>query len=237
MYYKKINIIILTALFFFTSCQEVKKWLGITPHLVEIQQPPTGEIWVSGSYKYDSDLLPSKVLFYDPIKDSVYYINFPNKEKIGMIVNDYTCTPVEERFIEGGVRFGKTSLSKVKEGKWLSGDAGFDEKGNVYAKGGIWKEEYFKNGLRDSIFKQFDGDGKIIYETTFKMGTGLWKEFHSNGKIYFEIATKGGYFTDTLRLHDYNGNIVGKRLYLKDSLMYSEGLPCFPYRPESVPSD
>lgn len=158
------------------------------------------------------------------------YEDFPNEDKkYGNIYN-------EDAFAEGGQRFGKI-INSYKEGKWLSGDADFDKNGNVYAKGEIWREEYFQNGLRDSIYRRFDNNGKIIYQTTFKKGTGLWKEFHSNGELYFEIYTKDGYFTDTLRLHDDKGRIVGKRLYKKDSLVYEEGLPCFPYRPDSVPSD
>ncbi|SDJ93645.1 toxin-antitoxin system YwqK family antitoxin [Chryseobacterium jejuense] len=160
-----------------------------------------------------------------------YNLDFPEKN-----IKEDKDVYVEDKFAEGGERFGRIIKGR-KHGKWLSGDADFDKKGNVYAKGKIWREEYFKNGLRDSIYKRFDNNGKIIYETTFKKGTGLWKEFHSNGKLYFEMHTKDGYFTDTLRLFDDKGKIVGKRLYKKDSLIYSEGLPCFPYRPESVPSD
>lgn len=158
------------------------------------------------------------------------YLDFPNEdESYGNVLIIYL-------FAEGGSRYGKI-LDGYKEGKWLSGNAGFDENGNVFAKGAIWREEYFNNGLRDSIYRRFDNQGKVIYETTFKMGTGLWKEFHSNGKLYFEVYTKDGYFTDTLRLHDDKGRIIGKRLYVKDSLVYDEGLPCFPYRPQSVKSD
>ena len=158
------------------------------------------------------------------------YEDFPNEDiKYGNIYN-------QDVFDEGGERFGKI-VNSYKQGKWLSGDADFDKDGNVYAKGRIWREEYFKNGLRDSVFRQFNNDGKVIYETNFKKGTCLWKEFHSNGVLYFEIYTKDGYFTDTLRLHDDKGKIIGKRLYIKDSLVYDEGLPCFPYRPQSVKSD
>ena len=160
-----------------------------------------------------------------------YNLDFPEKN-----IEVYRNVDVRDNFSEGGLRFGKI-IKGTREGKWLSGDAGFDKNGNVYDKGGIWREEYFKNDLRDSIFRQFDVNDKIIYETTFKMGTGLWKEFHDNGTLYFEIYTKDGYFTDTLRLHDDKGKIIGKRLYVKDSLIYDEGLPCFPYRPDSVRSD
>jgi antitoxin component YwqK of YwqJK toxin-antitoxin module len=131
----------------------------------------------------------------------------------------YVITLYEDQFVEGGMRYGKI-IDGYKEGKWLSGDADFDKSGKVYAKGGIWREEYFKHGLRDSVFRQFNNDSKIIYETTFKMGTGLWKEFHSNGKIYFEIQTKDGYFTDTLKLYNEKGKLKEKLLYKKDSLVY-----------------
>ena len=96
------------------------------------------------------------------------------------------------------------------------------EKGNVESDG-VTKEEYFKKGLRDSIFRQFDGR-KIIYETTFKKGTGLWKEFHSNGKIYFEAYTKDGYFTDTLKLYNDKGILSEKLLYRKDSLIFRKNM-------------
>jgi len=136
-----------------------------------------------------------------------------------------------ETFSEGGYRIGKIGIDGFKEGKWLSGDADFDTLGNVYAKGKIYKEEYFKHGLRDSIFRQFDNDGKVIYETTFKMGTGLWKEFYGNGKIYFEANTKDGYFTDTLHLYNREGKIFEKRLYQKDVLAYYTGNDwCLKYR-------
>lgn len=166
-------------------------------------------------------------------KDNVYKysLDFPEKS-----IDEYKNVYVIDRFEEGGERIGRIMNGK-REGAWLYGNADFDKKGKVYAKGHLWREEYFKSDLRDSVFRRFDENGKVIYETNFKKGTGLWKKFHSNGKLYFEIHTKDGYFTDTLRLHDDKGKIVGKRLYKKDSLVYSEGLPCFPYRPNSVPSD
>ncbi|MCC9016463.1 toxin-antitoxin system YwqK family antitoxin [Flavobacterium lipolyticum] len=136
-----------------------------------------------------------------------------------------------ETFSECGYRIGKTGIDGLKESKWLSGDADFDKNGNVVAKGKIYKEEYFKHGLRDSIFRQFDNDGKVIYETTFKMGTGLWKEFHDNRKVYFEAYTKDGYFTDTLRLYNKEGKNFEKRLYQKDVLVYYIGNDwCLRYR-------
>lgn len=175
--------------------------------------------------------LPFKTAGYNNSPNNYRYIDFPNEDK------KHAADYYRDQFVEGGIRVGNFDNDGYKVGKWLSGNVDLDSLGNVFAKGKIWKEEYFKKGLRDSIFREYDSNGKIIYETTFKMGNGLWKEFHSNGKLYFEIQTKDGYFTDTLMLHDYNDNIIGKRLYLKDSLIYSEGLPCFPYGPESVPSD
>jgi antitoxin component YwqK of YwqJK toxin-antitoxin module len=91
----------------------------------------------------------------------------------------------------------------------------------------ICREEYFKNGLRDSIFKVFDKDNKLVYSTYFKNGTGLEKDFHQNGKLYYEIATKDGYFTDTLKLYNDKGLLEKKLLYKKDSLIYTK-LSYFP---------
>lgn len=150
-------------------------------------------------------------------KDSYRYIDFPYEDTLSADLL------YEENFEEGGLRYGKI-IDGYKEGKWISGDAGFDSLGNVYIKSGIWREEYFKKGLRDSVFRLFDLNNKIIYETTFKMGTGLWKEFHSNGKLYFEAYTKDGYFTDTLKLYNEKGVLMEKQLYKKDSLIFKENM-------------
>ena len=117
-----------------------------------------------------------------------------------------------------GIRIGFISRNGVKEGYFWSAIQGKENDETISRV----REEYFKKGLRDSIFKQFDRDGKIIYETTFKMGTGLWKEFHGNGKIYFEAYTKDGYFTDTLKLYDKRGRLESKKNYIKDSLVYNK---------------
>jgi antitoxin component YwqK of YwqJK toxin-antitoxin module len=164
---------------------------------------------------FKKEYAPSPKGSYDNNVENYKYIDFPNEDR--WLGDSFT----EDHFQEGGIRYGKI-VDGYKEGKWLSGNADFDKSGKVYAKGGIWREEYFKKGLRDSIFKQFDNDGKLIYETTFKMGTGLWKEYHNNGKIYFEIATKDGYFTDTLKLFTNKGRLQKKLLYKKDSLVYSQ---------------
>jgi antitoxin component YwqK of YwqJK toxin-antitoxin module len=146
--------------------------------------------------------------------DNYRYKDFPNEDiHYGNILN-------EDVFTDGGQhRVGKI-VNGYKEGKWISGDAGFDENENVVQKANIWREEYFKKGLRDSVFRQFDKNHKMIYETNFKSGTGLWKEFHTNGKLYFEIATQDGYFRDTLKLHSDTGIVFQKRLYKKDVLVY-----------------
>ncbi|MBE0393704.1 toxin-antitoxin system YwqK family antitoxin [Flavobacterium sp. PL002] len=146
------------------------------------------------------------------------YEDFPNEDvHYGNILN-------EDVFTDGGQhRIGKI-IDGYKEGKWLSGNAEFDKNENVVQKRSTWREEYFKKGLRDSIFKQFDNNGKVIYETTFKMGTGLWKEFHGNGKLYFEAYTQDGYFTDTLKLYNDKGKLMEKLLYKKDSLIFNQNM-------------
>jgi antitoxin component YwqK of YwqJK toxin-antitoxin module len=86
----------------------------------------------------------------------------------------------------------------------------------------ILREEYFKNGLRDSIYKIYNKEGKVVYSTYFKNGNGIEKDFHNNGKLHYEIATKDGYFTDTLKLYNDEGKLKEKFLYKKDSLVYHE---------------
>jgi antitoxin component YwqK of YwqJK toxin-antitoxin module len=148
--------------------------------------------------------------FHDNSKNDKIYEDFPNEDiKYGSI--NYS----------NDIREGKI-LNGYKEGVWKSATYKYDTVNKTKSINILFTEEYFKHGLRDSIFRQFSNDSKLIYETTFKMGTGLLKEFHSNGKIYFEIQTKEGYFTDTLKLYNENGKLKEKLLYLKDSLIFKD---------------
>jgi hypothetical protein len=168
-------------------------------------------------------LLPEKKVeitpFYNGNSDvNFLYEDFPNED-----LNLHSIL-LEEEF-SGGFFFpreGKISNEGFKEGKFVSANTDYDTITHQKKIIKLRKIEYFKKGLRDSIFQQFDYyTGKIIYETIFKNGTGLWKEFHYNGKPYFEAYTKDGYFIDTLRLYDYRSRLQGVRLYKKDSLIYS----------------
>jgi hypothetical protein len=141
------------------------------------------------------------------------YEDFPDTDTS----HTYYCI-LHQEYIDGGERHGKIGKRK-KEGKFLTGQATSDSLGNIHAKDTIYKEEYFKNGLRDSVYKRFE-NWELIYETTFKNGTGLWKEFHRNKQLYFEIYTKDGYFTDTLKLYNKEGVLYEKRFYNKSTLVY-----------------
>nr|WP_315248734.1 hypothetical protein [uncultured Flavobacterium sp.] len=112
-----------------------------------------------------------------------------------------------------------------QSGQWISKRSfDFDSLGFVKNREYVYREEYFKNGLRDSIYKIYNKNGKIIYSTNFKNGTGLEKDFHENGKPYYEIETKDGYFVDTLKLYNAKGTLIEKLLYKKDSLVYRKVL-------------
>lgn len=89
------------------------------------------------------------------------------------------------------------------------------------SKNYLAREEYFKNVLRDSIYRIYDKDGKVIYSTSFKNGTGIEKDFYDNGQLYYEIKAQDGYFTDTLKLYRKNGQLMQKLLYKKDSLIFN----------------
>lgn len=146
--------------------------------------------------------------YYDNSIDNKIYEDFP-----------YEDTTLGNLKYKNSFREGKI-LNGYKEGLWLSALFKYDTITKTEKTEKIFKQEYFKHGLRDSIFRQYDSKGKIIYSTYFKMGTGLWKEFHNNGKIYFAMQTKEGYFTDTLKLYNDKGEIFQKRLYKKDNLIY-----------------
>ena len=174
------------------------------PKHPKLAEPLTEEL-IGG---YDNS--PNIKIYEDfPYEDTTHYgrVNYENDIRFGLIIDGY------------------------KEGRWSYAIHEYDTVNKKEKIKTLFTEEYFKHGLRDSIFRQFDKDGKITYETTFKMGTGLWKEFHGNGKVYFEAYTKDGYFTDTLRLYNKEGENFEKRLYQKDVLVYYAGNDwCLKYR-------
>lgn len=143
------------------------------------------------------------------------YNDFPNRDK-----KNGGCD-IKDDFVDSFCdRFGSISNEGYKQGFFVTGLYHYDTIKKIKIFDRIFKGEYFKQGLRDSIFKQYDSIGNIIYTTNFKMGTGLWKEFHANGKLYFEAYTKGGYFTDTLKLYNNRGELAEEKLYKNDSLIY-----------------
>lgn len=127
--------------------------------------------------------------------------------------------PLEKKIIYG-YREGYSKEGK-QDGKWIAKRYyDYDSLGHSRIKTHLIREEYFKNGLRDSIYKICNKEGKIIYSTYFKSGTGLEKDFHENGNLYYEIETKDGYFKDTLKLYNDKGKLIEKLFYKNDSLVY-----------------
>ena len=84
----------------------------------------------------------------------------------------------------------------------------------------IFREEHFNMGVRDSIYRIYDNDGKVLYSTCFRNGNGVEKDFHDNGQLYYEIEMKDGFFTDTLRIYDKQGRVSEKLYFEMDSLVY-----------------
>jgi antitoxin component YwqK of YwqJK toxin-antitoxin module len=147
------------------------------------------------------------------------FIDFPFEDTASFshVVTDY-----DDQFADGGRRWGYI-VDGFKEGKWVRGVRRLDSLGN-FVTIHVHREEYFKHGLRDSIFKIFDKDGQFVYSTYFKMGTGVLREYHDNGQLYYQVGTQAGYFTDTLRLYTEQGVLYEKLFYKKDSLVMHQRL-------------
>ena len=64
--------------------------------------------------------------------------------------------------------------------------------------------------------------GTLYILLIFKKGDGIEKDFYDNGQLYYEIKTTNGYFTDTLKLYNKNGQLIQKLLYKNDSLVFKK---------------
>jgi antitoxin component YwqK of YwqJK toxin-antitoxin module/Tfp pilus assembly protein PilF len=89
----------------------------------------------------------------------------------------------------------------ASEGNYLNGNLeGFYK--HFYFDGSTQTVQYFKKGLRDSIYKSYHYGGKISTEGTYNMGdkTGTWKYYREDGSVS--------------RIEEYKaGKLHGKRTY------------------------
>ena len=175
-------------------------------------EPANSTTLVEDSYIY---LNGSYVQLLDSVSDRISETIITSKKVIG------GDAPFTYRNIFG-YRKGYIKNGK-QEGKWETYKYhDYDSLGYSRSKRYLGREEYFRNGLRDSIYKIYDKDGKIIYSTYFKKGNGIEKDFYDNGQLYYEIKTKDGYFTDTLKLYKESGQLMQKLFYKKDSLVFKK---------------
>jgi len=167
------------------------------------------------------------------VDDSFIYLNGPYVKLPDSISRSISATIITSKEVLGGdapftskniFGYRKGNIQNGKqEGKWVTYKFHeYDSLKYSRLKRYLGREEYFKNGLRDGIYKIYDKKGKTIYSTYFNKGDGIEKDFYDNGQLYYEIKTTNGYFTDTLKLYNKNGQLIQKLLYKNDSLVFKK---------------
>jgi antitoxin component YwqK of YwqJK toxin-antitoxin module len=220
-----INIIISSIILLMIACKSKSN------KVVSIDAPPCTIIQAPMDGNFTSLPYATNFVYYNwyKVKTDVCRVNpFLLKDNFEIAVKKGEGSDIINNDPNRGYNFG-TREGEFKNGKqhglWqCQRNYYLDSLGHHIYKKYKFREEYFKNGLRDSIYKIYNKKGDIVYSTYFKNGTGLEKDFHENGKLYYEIQTKDGYFTDTLKLYNDKGNLVEKLLYKKDSLVYDKRL-------------
>ncbi len=109
----------------------------------------------------------------------------------------------------------------LKTGKWLFFEHGLAK-----------TEEYYSEGLRNGLYTVFDKNKNILFETTFKNGTGIEYMYRSSGTLYHIKFFKNGildytkpytifYENGTVAVvYDYPNNVVKK--YYRNGFIFSE---------------
>lgn len=198
---------------------------GCKPRIISITGTPNIDVFHAGnSYVYEN----GAHVKYD--KESFYI------EQELVICKKYIGGDNPSSYFEYlGNRNGFVNEGK-QEGKWESYRyLYYDSLRYNKSKKYIFREEYFKNGLHDSIYKIYNKNGILIYSTYFKNGNGIEKDYHQNGKLYYEIETKNGHFADTLRLFNEEGKLFQKKLYKNDTLTFVEdNIWCLVYRYNNI---
>lgn len=87
-------------------------------------------------------------------------------------------------------------VSGFKSGKWT-----------VFASSKI--EEHYTKGIRDGLYTVFGKKDKILYQTTFKNGTGIEKMYYSNDSLYHIRHFKSGVvdYTKPYKVYHSNGKL------------------------------
>lgn len=221
-----INIIAIGIILLLIGCKSKSN------KVLSVDAPPCSLVIQASSKEGSFTDLPyiTNFVFYNwyKVKMEVCRVNpFMLKDNFEIIIKKGDMNDIIRDDPTRGYNFGSREgefKNGVQHGLWkCTRSYDVDSLGYHRYKWYKFREEYFKNGLRDSIYKIYNKDGKVIYSTYFKDGNGIEKDFHENGKLYYEIETKNGYFTDTLRLHNKEGRIFEKRLYQKDTLVYYLG--------------
>ncbi len=158
--------------------------------------------------------MPCGELVLDPSNTQYIFYNWYTTDSFTCKVNNIKLRHAVG-YRRGTFLFGK------QHSLWISTRyAYYDSAGYAKSREYICREEYFKNGLRDSVFKVFNSKGNILYSTYFNSGNGLEKDFYDNGKLFYEVKTVNGYLVDTLTLYNDKGITIEKLLYNKQDLIY-----------------
>jgi len=227
-----INIIAISIILLMIGCKSKSN------NVLSVDAPPCTEIQASMDGNFTNLPYITNFVFYNWYKvttDICRVNSFMLKDNFEIILKKGETKDIINDDPTLGYNFGSRVgefKNGVQHGLWECKRRYYlDSLGHHIYKNYKFREEYFKDGLRDSIYKIYNKDGKVIYSTYFKNGNGLEKDFHENGALYYEIETKGGYFTDTLRLYNKEGKKFEKRLYQKDVLVYYAGNGwCLRYR-------
>lgn len=227
-----INIIAINILLLTIGCKSKSN------KVLSVDAPPCTEIQASIEGNFTDLPYTTNFVFYNWYKvtmDICKVKSFMLKDNFEIVEKKGEINDIRRDDPSLGYNFGSREgefRNGVQHGFWQCKRSYYlDSLGHHIYKNYKFREEYFKNGLRDSIYKIYNKDGKVIYSTNFKDGNGIEKDFHENGTLYYEIETKGGYFTDTLRLYNKRGKIYQKKLYQKDVLVYYAGNDwCLRYR-------
>lgn len=138
------------------------------------------------------------------INDGYWKVYFPKEDSLlrGLYEADTASNP-DTIFYEGYYKKG------LKEGKHLT----------YWGYGNLFKEEYFKNGIADSIVKEYYPTGELSGTWNYYLGKqdGDSYSYNSNGQVGYHEKFKNGIMVDTAIYYFASGKIKDLIIYLNDS--------------------
>jgi uncharacterized protein len=188
---------------------------------------PGGQVRLEGNFKDDKRSGTWKFYYSDgKIEQTGNYVNGMEDGLWTWYYSDGTLRR-EENYLRGKEDGFSTEYDEfgviIAQGEFIEG---LEEGAWTYKTGEITEKGSYTAGLKNGVWQEFYGDGKLKFEGSFVQGSqnGKHKHYYETGKIKEEQYYRMGQRERTWWVFDLDGNVVISYVYANDALVKINGI-------------